>query len=83
MRGFLEEHYPHLLAGLTENWSRPEAFKAFMASLIFDSRGGRTGWPQEAWEEISFLDALNKLVHRPDHEEEKEEPIHDDIKWVS
>lgn len=83
MSDYLEEHFPHLIAGLTENWGKPEAFKSFMASLIFDTRGGRTGWPREAWEELSFLEALNKLVHRSDDDEEEEEPIHDDIKWVS
>lgn len=83
MSGYLEENFPHLLAGLTENWGKPEAFKTYMASLIFDTRGGRTGWPKEAWEELSFLEALHKRVYPVEKVDEEEEELDDTIKWVS
>ena len=85
MSSYLEDRFPHLIPGLTENWGKPEEFKAFMFSLIFDSRGGRTGWPWEAWEELSFLEALHKLARPLDsaESESESESVHDDIKWVS
>jgi hypothetical protein len=81
MTSYLEEHFPHVIPGLTENWGKPEALKAFLFSLIFDSRGGRSGWPPEAWEELSCLEALHKLAHESAVQEE--EPLDDRIKWVS
>lgn len=83
MNSYLEDHYPHLLPGLTENWGKPEAFKAYMASLIFDTRGGRTGWPPEAWEELSLLEALHKAAYPPDHRDSEDVELDDTIKWVS
>lgn len=83
MNAYLEDHYPHLLTGLTENWGKPEAFKAYMASLIFDTRGGRTGWPPEAWEELSLLEALHKEAYPADHQDSEDVELDDTIKWVS
>lgn len=82
MTSYLETRFPHVVKGLTENWGKPEAFKAFFFSLIFDARGGRSGWPPEAWEELSFLEALHKLAYQSDEIVENE-PVHDSIKWVS
>mgnify|MGYP005844132197 CR=1 FL=1 len=83
MRSHLEDHFPHLVPGLTENWDDPAAFKAFMSSLIFDTRGGRTGWPAEAWEELSLLETLHKVAFPPQEAPANEREVHDDIKWVS
>lgn len=83
MKAYLEDHYPHLLPGLTENWGKPDGFKAFMASLIFDTRGGRTGWPPEAWEELSFLEVLHKEAYPVEQQSAEEILLDDTIKWVS
>jgi hypothetical protein len=83
MSAYLEDHYPHVLPGLTENWGKPEDFKKFIASLVFDTRGGRTGWPPEAWEEVSFLEALHNMVYPTDHRNAEDILLDDTIKWVS
>jgi len=82
MASYLEEHFPHLIPGLTKNWGKSEDFKDFFFNLVFDSRGGRSGWPAEAWEDLSFLEALHKLAYQA-HETTEDEPVHDSIKWVS
>lgn len=83
MKAYLEDHFPHLLPGLTENWGKPDEFKAYMASLIFDTRGGRTGWPREAWEELSLLEALHKEAYPTDQQNTEDILLDDTIKWVS
>lgn len=83
MHSCLEDHFPHLIPALTEHWGNPEAFKTFMFGLIFDTRGGRSGWPAEAWEELSFLEALHKQVNSPEEGPADEGEVEDDIKWVS
>ncbi|MCP5277592.1 MAG: hypothetical protein H6935_04420 [Thiobacillus sp.] len=83
MRSYLEDRFPHLIPGLTEHWGNRQAFKAFFFTLIFDTRGGRTGWPEEAWEELSFLEALHKRAYPTEEDPVNEREIHDDIKWVS
>ena len=40
MSSYLEEHFPHLIAPLTETWGNPEEFGPFMFNLIYDRRGG-------------------------------------------
>jgi hypothetical protein len=82
MTSYLEERFPHLIPELTKNWGKPEDFKDYFFNLVFDSRGGRTGWPPEAWEELSFLESLHKLAHQS-NEIVEEEPVNDSIKWVS
>ncbi len=83
MRCYLEDHFPHLIPGLIEHWGKPEAFKDFISSLIFDTRGGRTGWPPEAWEEIGFLEALHKTVYPSEQRDAEDVLLDDTIKWVS
>ena len=84
MSSYLEERFPHLIAPLTETWGKPEEFGPFMFDLIYDRRGGRTGWPVEAWQELSFLEALHKLVCAAEEAPEADDrDVDDDIKWVS
>jgi len=83
MRSHLEDHFPHLIPGLTENWGKPAEFKAFFSGLVFDTRGGRSGWPPQAWEELSFLEALHRLAHPTEHRDAEDDQLDDTIKWVS
>lgn len=83
MHSYLEDHFPHLFPKLTEYWGKPAEFKAFISGLIFDTRGGRSGWPPEAWEELGFLDALHQLAHPTDQQDAEDILLDDTIKWVS
>lgn len=82
MSSYLEDHFPHLIPRLTENWGKPQEFGAVIFDLFYDSRGGRSGWPLEAWQELTFLEALHKEMCK-DGEEDDDEEVHDSIKWVS
>lgn len=83
MPSYLEDHFPHLIPKLTGYWDKPHEFKAFISNLIFDTRGGRSGWPSEAWDELVFLEALHQSSHPADQRDEEDVLLDDSIKWVS
>lgn len=83
MQSYVEEHFPHLVPQLVAVWGRPEAFKALVSGLLFDTRGGRAGWPPEAWEEIAFLEALHAAIHPEGGRTPEDDELDDSVKWVS
>ena len=64
MKSFVEQRFPHLVPTLTASWGDQESFEAVMRDLMFDRRGGRIGFPMEAWEELRFtpLRSLRQLT---------------------
>lgn len=83
MSSYLEDRFPHVVARLTAAWGKPCEFYEMFNDLIFDKRGGRSGWPEEAWAELSWLNQLHKLVCQPEETCKEDEPLDDTIKWVS
>jgi len=81
MESFVEERFPHLVSRLTAGWGDKQAFGAVMVDLMFDTRGGRIGFPAEAWEELHFLYILHGLLLRLKHGD-IDEPLPDELKWV-
>ena len=57
----LESNYPRILENITMMWGFQE-LNAFLSKLIIDERGGRQGFPPEAWDEINTLAALHLLL---------------------
>ncbi|MFA5081457.1 MAG: hypothetical protein WC474_02785 [Hydrogenophilaceae bacterium] len=55
----LEQHYPHILQGLLVSWIDPVATDRFLQSILVDDRDGRTGLPEEVFEELMFISDLN------------------------
>lgn len=80
MISILESRYGHVLERMLPCWGDPIQFEDLFNDLMFDSRGTRSGWPSDAWEELQFLHKLHKLAYSPPLE--KEEPMDDTIKWV-
>jgi hypothetical protein len=81
MKSFVEERFPHLLPKLVASWGDRDAFDEVMRDLMFDRRGGRIGFPIEAWEELRFLQKLHQLLMRIKHGN-IDEPLPDELKWV-
>jgi hypothetical protein len=80
MMSILEARYGHVVERLLPCWGDPDGFEALFSDLLFDSRGNRSGWPADVWEELQFLHKLHKLAYAP--EVEVDEPLDDTIKWV-
>ncbi len=57
----LETNYPRILENITMMWGFQE-LNAFLSKLIIDERGGRQGFPPEAWDEINTLTSLHLIV---------------------
>lgn len=83
MSSYLEDRFPHIVARMEKTWGNPCAFNEMFNDLIFDKRGGRSGWPEEAWAELSWINQLHKLVCKKEEEVEVSETLDDTIKWVS
>ena len=83
MSSYLEARFPHIIGRLEHAWGNPCAFNEVFNDLIFDKRGGRSGWPEEAWAELDWLNQVHRLVCQKKDAPEPDEPIDDDIKWVS
>jgi hypothetical protein len=81
MMSILESSYGHVVERLLPCWGDPVAFQVLFDDLMFDARGGRSGWPTDVWGELQFLERLHKLAYST-LDEEKEEPTDDAIKWV-
>ena len=83
MSTYLEDRFPHIVKRLEEAWGNAKAFQDVFNDLMFDQRGGRTGLPEEAWTELSWVSQLHKAVLQIGSEPEPDEPMDDTIKWVS
>jgi hypothetical protein len=57
----LESNYPRILENITMMWGFQE-LNPFLSKLIIDERGGRQGFPPEAWDEINTLAALHLMI---------------------
>ena len=62
MVSVLEERFPHVIQRLVDSWNDPDYFDLVYADLTIDKRGGRTGWPMEAWLELVFLQEIHERV---------------------
>ncbi|MEA3277370.1 MAG: hypothetical protein U9Q81_19225 [Pseudomonadota bacterium] len=63
MKSILEERFSHVVQRLSDCWGDPYAFTLLHRELMFDTRGTRTGWPMEAWQELTFLMELHDLAY--------------------
>jgi hypothetical protein len=57
----LESKYPRILASITVMWGAQE-LNVFLRKLILDDRGGRQGFPPEAWDELNALSSLHLII---------------------
>ncbi len=57
----LETSYPRILENITMMWGFGE-LNNFFHKLILDDRGGRQGFPPEAWDELNTLSALHLII---------------------
>ncbi|MGN6703892.1 MAG: hypothetical protein ACTHKB_13150 [Burkholderiaceae bacterium] len=55
----LETRFPWVLQKIQLMWGYPE-LDAYLHTLTMDERGGRQGFPPEAWEEIHLLVAIHR-----------------------
>lgn len=59
----LEEQFTHVVKRLTACWGDPAFFDLVFADLMLDQRGGRSGWPFDAWLELVFLQEVHDLAY--------------------
>lgn len=57
----LEAHFPRLVLEILTFWGTPTCFEQLQALLV-DDRGGRQGFPEEVYSDLSML---LTLVPRP------------------
>jgi hypothetical protein len=57
----LESKYPRILDNITMMWGFQE-LNGFFRKLILDDRGGRQGFPPEAWDELNALSSLHLII---------------------
>ena len=57
----LEQHFPRLVTEILAAWGSPACF-AKLQDLLVDTRGGRTGFPEDVYSDLSLL---LTLVPRP------------------
>ncbi|MGE5319681.1 MAG: hypothetical protein ACM3KD_05835 [Hyphomicrobiaceae bacterium] len=57
----LEEQFPRLVAEIVAFWGLPSCFDQ-LQGLLVDSRGGRQGFPENVYSDLSLL---LRLVPRP------------------
>jgi hypothetical protein len=57
----LEEKFPRILDSITTMWGSQE-LNAFFRKLTIDDRGGRQGFPPDAWEEIQTMWLLHLVI---------------------
>lgn len=58
----LERDYPRILETIQVMWGFEE-MNGFFRKLSLDDRGGRQGFPPDAWEEIQALMSLHLIIH--------------------
>jgi hypothetical protein len=59
----LESRFPAALATLWPAWGDPELFDAGFRDLTLGSRAEPGGWPEDAWEELGFLQDVHDLAY--------------------
>lgn len=64
-RSVLEDRFPHLIPRLTACWGDPSSFGLLFEDLMFDRRGGRSGWPFDAFQELDLLQEVHRLACGP------------------
>jgi len=57
----LEEHFPRLVTEIQAFWGSPTCFDQ-LQGLLVDTRGGRQGFPEDVYSDLSLL---LTLVPRP------------------
>jgi len=51
----LEDRFPHVLNQVSAEWATPKAAHEVLESLLFDQRGGRQGFPDDAFAALLAL----------------------------
>jgi hypothetical protein len=51
----LEDRFPHVLNRVSAEWDAPKAALEVLESLLFDQRGGRQGFPDDAFAALLAL----------------------------
>ncbi len=59
----LESRFPDALASLRMVWGDPEAFDRAFQELTLGSRAEPGGWPEDAWDELGFLQDVHDCVY--------------------
>lgn len=55
MLRYTAEHFPHIVDRLASEWANPSRMASAIDDLIYDMRGGRTGFPMEVLSELGVL----------------------------
>ncbi|MCG6896905.1 MAG: hypothetical protein LJE61_10095 [Thiocapsa sp.] len=71
MVSVLETRFPHLIERIEACWGDPDRFEGIFSELLLDKRGGRSGWPLDAWVELNLLQEVHDAAYglskrRPD-----------------
>jgi hypothetical protein len=59
----LESRFPDALEGLLVVWGDPEAFDLVFQDLTLGSRVEPGGWPEDAWDELGFLQDVHDCAY--------------------
>ena len=60
----LEEHFPRLVTEIQAFWGSPTCFDQ-LQGLLVDTRGGRQGFPEDVYSDLSLLLTLVPRPKRP------------------
>jgi hypothetical protein len=52
--------YPHVLEAIARDWASPARLQATLDALVYDERGGRSGFPADVLLELSELRACHE-----------------------
>ncbi len=58
----LETRFPHVLHAVMAMWGYQE-LNSYFDQLSVDKRGGRKGFPADAWDEISLLLSMHQDIY--------------------
>jgi hypothetical protein len=58
----LERRFPHALASLERAWGDADAFDVTFRELTMGSLAEPGGWPEDAWDELGFLQDVHDLA---------------------
>ena len=72
--------YPRVANHLARAWSSPDALEALLDSLLFDARGGRSGFAPSIRAELVRLARFYETA-KPSVEQWREEAASDDRSW--
>jgi hypothetical protein len=60
----LEELFPRLVPEIVSSWGSPTCY-AYLQGLMIDGRGGRKGFPENVYSDLSLLLALTPRPKGP------------------